>query len=208
MNERQCFIHRSSFRVQHFLSMRAAVEEYVAQCAPAGAALGRARAAWLLTTAGAFVWLGLIVCAPFARGFGYESLAGLLYHPFALVCHQQAARSYWLAGAPLAVCARCFGVYAGFALGALCYPLARSLRRRDMPARRWLWLALVPTGVDFLLGVTGLWANTHTSRALTGALLGACAALYVVPGLIDVSLRLRRTRAARAPLVATPEGEK
>ena len=63
-----------------------------------------------------------------------------------------------------------------------------------MPARRWLLLAALPTSVDFLLGVTGLWANTHTSRALTGALVGAVAALYVVPGL-NASIGAGRRRA-------------
>ncbi|HEX8069418.1 MAG TPA: DUF2085 domain-containing protein [Pyrinomonadaceae bacterium] len=174
--------------------MRAAVESYVAQCAPGGAAGARARWAWALTLAGACAWLALVVCAPLARAAGHETLAELLYHPFGLVCHQQPARSYWLAGAPLAVCARCLGVYAGFALGVLCYPLVRPLARADVPARRWLVLALVPTGVDFLLGVTGLWANTHASRALTGALLGAAASFYVVPGLVGLTLRLRRGR--------------
>src|SRR5205085_7886478 len=97
-------------------------------------------------------------------------------------------------GQPLAVCARCAGVYAGVAVGVLCYPLVRSLARTDMPARRWLLLAALPMCVDFTLGLTGLWANTHTSRALTGALLGAVAALYVVPGLLDLSRLLRRPR--------------
>jgi len=36
---------------------------------------------------------------------------------FASVCHQQPSRSFWMNGAPLAVCERCFGIYAGLFLG-------------------------------------------------------------------------------------------
>lgn len=162
--------------------MPAAIEQYVPQCEPV-----RARGAWAVWSvcvlaAGAF--LGLIVCAPLARTHGHGALAVFCYQVFQGLCHQIPARSFYLDGEPLAVCARCFGIYAGFALGVVCYPLVRSLRRTDTPARVWLLLAALPTGIDFMLGFTGLWANTHMSRALTGALLGAVAALYVVPGLI------------------------
>jgi len=32
-----------------------------------------------------------------------------------------------------------------------------------------------------------LWENTHLSRSITGALLGAAAVFYVMPGLVDLS---------------------
>lgn len=95
-------------------------------------------------------------------------------------------RAFWVAGHPLAVCARCFGIYAGFAAATLIYPLARNVRQAGTPRRAWLILALLPTSVDFLLGVTGMWANTHSSRFFTGAWLGAWAAFYVVPGLVEL----------------------
>jgi predicted membrane protein DUF2085 len=37
---------------------------------------------------------------------------------FALVCHQDPARSFWIAGAPLAICVRCLGIYLGVSAGA------------------------------------------------------------------------------------------
>jgi len=92
------------------------------------------------------------------------------------------------------VCARCFGLYAGFAAGVMLYPLVRSLGKRDTPARAWLIIAAVPTTVDFALGFFGIWENTHFSRSLTGALLGIVAAFYVVPGLVDVSQTNWRSR--------------
>ena len=158
---------------------------------------------WGACVALALAWLGLILSAPLLRASGHEASAFVAYRVFAALCHQLPERSFYLDGQPLAVCARCFGIYAGFALGVVCYPLVRSLRRTDTPARRWLLLAALPTGIDFALGFTGLWANTHTSRALTGALLGAVAALYVVPGLIAFGLLIERRAQARAKILTT-----
>ena len=42
-----------------------------------------------------------------------------------------------------------------------------------------LLLALIPASVDWALGATGLWANTPTSRVLTGAIIGLVAGLLV-----------------------------
>ena len=73
-------------------------------------------------------------------------------------------------------------------MGVLVYPLARSLRLLETPRRVWLLAAIVPTLIDWALGFFRLWENTHLSRSLTGALLGAVCAFYVVPGLVDLSL--------------------
>src|SRR5918997_716165 len=78
------------------------------------------------------------------------------------------------------------------AAGALAYPLARPLARRDLPARGWLVAAAVPTSVDFALGFFGLWENTHASRFLTASLLGAVVAFYFVPGAVDLALTSRQ----------------
>jgi hypothetical protein len=42
--------------------------------------------------------------------------------------------------------------------------------------------------IDFCLGFFGIWNNTHLSRFSTGALLGAVAVFYVMPGLAQLSL--------------------
>jgi len=88
-----------------------------------------------------------------------------------------------------AVCARCTGLYVGFALATLFYPLVRSLRRTEAPPRKWLFVAAAPLAIDFSLTFFGIWENTHSSRFITGALLGAVAVFYVMPGLVDLSLR-------------------
>ena len=112
---------------------------------------------------------------------------------FHAVCHQIPERSFQIAGYPLAVCARCTGLYVGGLLGIAAYPMVRPLTRTDAPERVWLVLAVLPTTVDFALGFFGVWENTHWSRFLTALLAGAVAAFYIVPGLVDVGLaRVRR----------------
>ena len=75
----------------------------------------------------------------------------------------------------------------------------RSLRQTEAPERKWLFIAAAPLAIDFLFEFSGIGHNTHTSRLLTGALLGAVAVFYVMPGLLDLSLR-RWKRGSEAEL--------
>ena len=149
---------------------------------------GRARRAWGLALASAAGLVGLIVSAPLLKAAGFLAAAEGVYRGFGLVCHQMGERSFHAAGEPLAVCARCFGLYAGALAGVAAYPLVRSLVRRDFPARAWLLASAVPTTVDFALGFFGVWENTHASRFLTALPLGVALAFCAVPGLVDLSL--------------------
>jgi uncharacterized membrane protein len=150
---------------------------------------------YLITAALVLAFASLIVIAPVALAHGHNVSAFVIYEMFGRVCHQIPERSFYVEGHPFAVCARCTGIYFGFAAGVLLYPLVRSLRRGDAPARKWLLWASVPALLDFALGFFGVLENTHLSRFLTGALLGAVAAFYVVPGLMDLSRMSFRRKA-------------
>ena len=163
------------------------VSSYVPQCAPDGGATRGAFVAWCVVTGGALALFGLVLLAPLALARGYVALSYVLYMVFHAVCHQISERSFQVEGHALAVCARCMGIYAGFTLSALLYPLVRSLKIRETPARAWLFVAALPTALDFTLGVLGVWENTHLSRAMTGALLGASSSFFVVPGAVDLA---------------------
>ena len=149
--------------------------------------LRRPAVIWAVTAALTLLFVSLVVVAPLALARGYNSSAFLLYEMFGRVCHQIPERAFNLEGHPFAVCARCTGIYFGFAAGVLLYPFVRSLRRSDAPARKWLLMAALPTLLDFALSFFGVWENTHWSRSVTGALLGAVGAFYVIPGLADLS---------------------
>lgn len=136
--------------------------------------------------------VGAIVGAPLLLGNGHSQFASAIYKTFSYLCHQIPERSFHLAGHQFAVCSRCTGLYAGFAFATLAYPLVRSLRRTDAPRIIWLLLAAAPLGIDFALGYFSIWENNHASRFITGALLGGVAAFFIIPGVIDMKLRLAR----------------
>ena len=144
---------------------------------------------WLVSVAVMMFIISLIVMAPVAAASGHSEIAEGIYRGFGVFCHQRPDRSYFIEGHKLAVCSRCTGLYAGFAFTLLIYPLVRSLRSAATPPRRVLFLAAVPLLIDFSLTFFGVWENTHTSRLLTGALLGSVVVFYVMPGIVDWSLR-------------------
>jgi uncharacterized membrane protein len=159
--------------------------QYVSQVAPNR----RPLLIWLLVAVGSVATVALIVGAPFALANGHEGLASTVYLTFSHLCHQIPERSLFIAGSPFAVCSRCTGLYSGFMLATLVYPVVKSLRQTQAPARKWLFLAAAPMAIDFGLEILGVWHNTHFSRLASGALLGAVAVFYVMPGLMDLALR-------------------
>lgn len=173
--------------------MPASIDSYVPQCVgrefvqESRPARRVALFVWGALAVGALAFVGLIFSAPLALSEGRVFFAQAVYRGFHLACHQIPERSFYLAGYPLAVCARCAGIYLGFAGAAVVYPLVRSLRHTETPARAWLLVSVLPLTVDFALGFSGVWENTHLSRFTTGALLGAVSVFYVVPGLLDLT---------------------
>jgi uncharacterized membrane protein len=156
---------------------------------------------WAVSAAVVTLFVMLIVLAPLAAASGHSGIAAGIYRAFGSLCHQRPERSFFLDGHKLAVCSRCTGLYAGFLFTILVYPLIRSLRATATPARKWLLLAALPLMIDFSLTFFGIWENTHTSRLMTGLLLGSVSVFYVMPGLMDLSLRAlqNRSRQARRP---------
>jgi uncharacterized membrane protein len=166
---------------------------YVPQVVPTH----RPLAYWTISAAVVTLFVALIVIAPLAAASGQAGIAQGIYRAFGSVCHQLPERSFFIDGHKLAVCSRCTGIYAGFLFTLLVYPLVRSLRRTSTPDRKWLVLATLPLAIDFSLTFFGIWENTHTSRLLTGLLLGSVAVFYVIPGIMDLSLRALPHRAPR-----------
>jgi uncharacterized membrane protein len=144
---------------------------------------------WAVSAAIVASLVSLIVVAPLAAASGHREIADAIYRGFGMLCHQRPDRSYFIDGHKFGVCSRCTGIYGGFALTLLGYPLIRSLRTTTTPAIKWLVLAALPLLIDFSLTFFGIWENTHTSRLLTGLLLGGVAVFYVMPGISELSLR-------------------
>jgi uncharacterized membrane protein len=132
----------------------------------------------------ATLWLSTALAAPLLEAGGHPFGALLARAALSPICHQLPDRSLWIDGAPMALCARCTGLAAGFLLG--CLALAAQAQRRagrlgPPPGRAVLLAAIVPTALEMAIERSGLWAGSAGARAMTGALPGFMVALYSVP---------------------------
>jgi len=153
-----------------------------------------------LTLAGTLAWLGAIFLAPFLKSRSADTAAAFLYAFFAPLCHQLPARSFAFCGYPLAVCARCLGIYAGFLAGLVLYPSVRGFARLAVPSGRLFLLLSLPIGLDYAGGFVGAWASPMGVRLATGLLWGSLLPFYFLTGLGELALR----RAARKGRPARP----
>jgi uncharacterized membrane protein len=125
-------------------------------------------------------WVAAILFAPFGLADGSIASA-LTYYAASLVCHQRPERSFHLAGVAMPVCARCLGLYASAAAGALAAStLASPHAGSARAARIVLALAAVPTFLTLAIEWTGLAPTTPMLRALAALPLGWCAAWIIV----------------------------
>jgi uncharacterized membrane protein len=113
----------------------------------------------------------VVLAVPYLLSHGY--VVGLVVQrAFSLVCHQRPERSFWMFGAPVAVCARCLGIYLGAAIGLL-------LRTSRSLAMRLLVVGAFVNLLDAAAEAAGLHGNWMTARFFLGFALGAAAALLV-----------------------------
>ena len=108
----------------------------------------------------------------------------LLFRP---VCHQLPERSLYFQGYPLAICARCLGIYAGFLAGLLLLPRFSFLAARLLRRPRLLLLSAAPMFIDALF-----WGNSAVVRTASGFLAAFPVALFVWVGM-DQLLDWRQT---------------
>ena len=124
-------------------------------------------------------WAGWLAAAPGlsadARSRPALWASAAAYRAGAVICHQQDARSLHVNGLRMPVCARCFGLYAGGAAGALLAAVWVLAARRPLrlPLARWR-RAAVACGIPTLAA----WAAEHVAGL---AVSGAARALLAVP---------------------------
>ena len=169
------------------------IENYIPQ-AIAAAFRRQAVKVWAVASLLVFAWVFVILLAPVAKANGFNAIAAPIYGFFSYICHQMSNRSFHVEGEKFAVCSRCFGVYFGLLMGFLVYPLWRRIDEIEPVPRFWLFLSMIPIGVDWSLGVFGIWENTFLSRFVTGLILGVACATFLVPGLVEVTRNLSSRR--------------
>ena len=137
-----------------------------------------ARAFLVLTV----VWLGLLVLVPFAQAHEAGGVPGTAvsagsYLLGGLICHQRPERSFRLWGVQMPVCARCAGLYAGAAFGAVLAGVGGARRRLSAArASTWRWVVLgaaVPTGASVAMEALGVFEGSVMIRAVGAMPLGA-----------------------------------
>ncbi|MCB1023175.1 MAG: DUF2085 domain-containing protein [Acidobacteria bacterium] len=142
---------------------------------------------WGIVIALVGLWFFLTLLAPVAAAYGVTGISDPIYGFFSHVCHQDPMRSFHMLGHKFGVCSRCFGVYFGLFFGLAVYPLLRSMSEIEPLPRIWLFLAIIPMGVDWSLGAFDIWSNTFFTRFTTGSLLGFACAVFIVPALVELA---------------------
>lgn len=144
---------------------------------------GSARLVLGIATALAALWTAGAVLAPWlaVHDSFFAPWLRLAYRPG---CHQIAERCLDLGFGPMAVCARCAGLYAGGCVGLLWTTLrGRSSRPRPL----WLAVVAVPTVLDFAAGQLGLPSLGGWERFALALPLGLLAALFLGDALITIA---------------------
>lgn len=122
------------------------------------------------------IYAALAIAPPLLDRAGHDATAAFVFRLFRGVCHQLPPRTLHLFDEPMAVCARCFALAAGLAIGAV---VVARLRLPRIP----LWfvgLAALPLALDGFTQLFGFRESTNTLRVLTGGFLGAATALWAV----------------------------
>jgi uncharacterized membrane protein len=132
--------------------------------------------AFVLVVAGG-AWSVLVIAAPL---LGWPCL----YAASHLVCHQIPARTFHLAAGPMAVCARCLGLYLGAVAGGMAALAVGGVTVPRPAASRWL---LAGASVPTLLTLAGewlwQWPIGNVVRFVAALPLGAGAAWLVARAL-------------------------
>lgn len=142
------------------------------------------KAAVLAAAVLATCFLAGLAVAPVLEARGIAS-AQLLRDVYGSVCHRLPARSLWFGDRPLAVCARCTGLYLGGASGlflAWLFPALGSLA-----GWRALATAICPTILDASALVLGGAGVPNTSRLLLAVPAGFVVGLLLSEGIADLA---------------------
>jgi len=122
------------------------------------------------------------------------SIAGVIHAAYHATCHQLPDRSLFLFGYEMAVCSRCFAIYASFLAGGIMFYF---LRNKLKPFSIIFYVILcIPMAIDGFSQLFGvpiprgigpgwqlIWTELSNNglRVITGAIFGLGSALFVFP---------------------------
>ncbi|MDP2916017.1 MAG: DUF2085 domain-containing protein [Candidatus Aminicenantes bacterium] len=146
---------------------------------------------YVLTLIGSLIWLAAIMLAPWLSSRS-SGLSPFLYACFAPICHQIPSRSFELCGFPMAVCARCLGIYVGFLAGMVLYPIRRDFAGGRLPKTSLFLTVSAPIVLDAAANVLRLWDTPNLLRFFFGFLWGLILPFYFLTGLGELALQVRK----------------
>ena len=145
--------------------------------------------AWTLF--GSVVWISSLIFAPILKS-RIPFLSGLIYAAFSPTCHQLSDRCFHLGAEPLAVCARCFGVYIGFLAGTLLFPFVKKRFPRPLPSALVFICFTFPVGLDTTANFFHVWNSPSWVRFLLGISWGTILPCFFIVGISEFFLSQRR----------------
>jgi uncharacterized membrane protein len=130
--------------------------------------------------------LAAAVLTPCLASFGHPWASSAGFAFFRGFCHQLPERSLTVCGAPMPVCARCFGLYCGLFAGSAAYALSP---RKSPPA--WAAAAAAaPMALDVGARLLGAWAGWMPLSWATGLVLGGILPFYLMPAASEARRRV------------------
>jgi uncharacterized membrane protein len=146
---------------------------------------------YLLIFIAMVIWCGLFVFLPCMTHWGglFEKLGEFGIFCFSTVCHQQPERSLQVCSHPMAVCARCAGIYFGFFGGIIVQPGLRKTRIGKIENELWWFAGFIPMGIDFLLSHIGIIESSNSIRMWTGVITGASSAFLILPKWMEIRFK-------------------
>lgn len=142
-----------------------------------------------------FLWFSLIIinlililfvlAAPVIQ-VRWPKLSSAIYTAYAPFCHQIKERCFFLAGQPLAVCARCFGIMVGFLLSLIIYPLTGKITHFEPPGPSLLIGLSIPLFIDLAGNIFHLWSSPNWVRFILGSGWGFPLSLYFLPAAMNL----------------------
>lgn len=146
-----------------------------------------------VTLTGIITWIAVIFLAPYLKSQS-SPFSGFIYAIFSPTCHQIPSRCFYAFGHPLAVCARCLGIYCGFLLGISIFPFVKGFGTPALPKAKTFILLSIPIVLDTGGNLLGIWTSPDWVRFLTGIVWGLILPFYYLAGLADFFLREKRNR--------------
>lgn len=144
--------------------------------------------AYVVCLLGTLAWWLLPVAPALLSQGSYPELGAALRRVWSPLCHQIPERCFHIGENPLAVCSRCWGLYAGTLGGLLLLGMVPSLAEPLVARPRLLLLFVLPLVIDWASPWNTLW-----SRFVTGVIATLPLGVFLWIGLRELPEALTRS---------------